>query len=119
MHITVLMYIFVTPFGIQKRSRHIQIFISADDVAWPQATDEQHHPFAFQPGPVFGDEGIHAKVHQSFWDKLHDETTAAFAEGKYYEGLKNAVTETGLELKKYFPVSGENYNELPNEITFS
>ena len=68
---------------------------------------------------IIGDEGIHAKVHQSFWDKLHDETTAAFAEGKYYEGLKNAVTETGLELKKYFPVSGENYNELPNEITFS
>ena len=42
-----------------------------------------------------------------------------FAKGKYYEGLKSAILETGIELKKYFPISGENPNELPNEISFS
>ena len=68
---------------------------------------------------IIGDEGIHKKVHQSFWDRLHDKTTADFANGKFYEGLKNAVLETGAELKKYFPITGENPNELPNEITFS
>lgn len=68
---------------------------------------------------IIGDEGIHKKVQQSFWDALHDEATALFAKGEYYEGLKNAVLKTGLELKKHFPFSGENHNELPDEITFS
>lgn len=68
---------------------------------------------------IIGDEGIHEKVHQSFWDRLHDKTTAEFSKGNYYDGLKNAILETGMELKKYFPVEGENINELPNEITFS
>lgn len=68
---------------------------------------------------IIGDEGIHAKVHQSFWNKLHDEITTAFSEGKYFDGLKKAILETGVELKKYFPIMGENPNELPNEITFS
>lgn len=68
---------------------------------------------------IIGDEGIHEKVHQNFWDKMHDQITREFAKGNYHDSLKNAVLETGLELKKYFPISGENPNELPNEITFS
>lgn len=68
---------------------------------------------------IIGDEGIHEKVHQHFWDQIHDEVTRAFSQKKFFEGLKNAVLETGFELKKHFPVKGENPNELPNEITFS
>lgn len=68
---------------------------------------------------IIGDAGIHAKVHQDFWDRLHDKITQEFVKGNYFEGLKNAVLETGLELKKHFPIMGKNPNELPNEITFS
>lgn len=68
---------------------------------------------------IIGDSGIHAKVHQNFWDQMHDRITADFAKGNYHDGLKKAVLETGLELKNHFPISGENTNELPNEITFS
>ncbi len=68
---------------------------------------------------IIGDEGIHKKVRQNFWDQLHDKTTSAFGENLFYDGLKNAVLETGQELKKHFPFSGENPNELPDEITFS
>ncbi len=68
---------------------------------------------------IIGDEGIHEKVHQIYWDNLHDHITAEFALGNYYEALKNAILETGLELKKHFPVEGENINELPNDLTFS
>jgi uncharacterized membrane protein len=68
---------------------------------------------------IIGDTGIHEKVHQSYWDHLHDYITSEFAKGNYYKALKSAILETGLELKKHFPVTGENYNELPNEITFS
>lgn len=68
---------------------------------------------------IIGDQGIHQKVHQSFWDKMHDEVTKEFSKGNFHDGLKKAVLETGIELKKYFPIVGENPNELSNEITFS
>ena len=68
---------------------------------------------------IIGDKGIHEKVQQKFWNDLHDKITQAFSEKKYFEGLHNAILETGYELKKFFPIEGENPNELPNEITFS
>lgn len=78
-----------------------------------------HVNFDQQYLTIIGDAGIHRKVQQEFWDALHDRTTRHFARGEYFMGLKKAVLETGLELKKHFPVTGENYNELSNEITFS
>ncbi|MFP3593033.1 TPM domain-containing protein [Chryseobacterium sp. SIMBA_038] len=68
---------------------------------------------------IIGDVGIHDKVYQSFWDHLHDYITSEFAKGNYHKALKSAILETGLELKKHFPVKGENPNQLSNEITFS
>lgn len=68
---------------------------------------------------IIGDTGIHDKVYQSFWDHLHDYITSEFAKGNYYKALQSAILETGIELKKHFPVRGENPNQLPNEITFS
>ena len=68
---------------------------------------------------IIGDKGIHEKVQQKFWNDLHDKITKAFSEGNYFEGLRDAILETGLELKNFFPINGENPNELPNEITFS
>ena len=68
---------------------------------------------------IIGDEGIHQKVCQSFWDKIHSEVITQFVQGKYFFGLKEAIFKTGKELKRYFPVKEENPNELPDEITFS
>lgn len=68
---------------------------------------------------IIGDTGIHEKVRQSYWDHLHDYITSEFAKENYYKALKSAILETGLELKKHFPVTGENPNQLSNEITFS
>lgn len=68
---------------------------------------------------IIGDEGIHQKVYQSFWDEIHSEVITQFVQGKYFFGLKEAIFKTGIELKKYFPIKEENPNELPDEITFS
>lgn len=68
---------------------------------------------------IIGDIGIHEKVKQSYWDQLHDYITGEFAKGNYYKALESAILKTGLELKKHFPVTGENPNQLSNEITFS
>lgn len=69
---------------------------------------------------IIGDEGIHQKVCQHFWNKIHNEIITNFGRGNYFKGIKDAILKTGIELKKYFPVEGDdNPNELPNEITFS
>lgn len=68
---------------------------------------------------VIGDKGIHQKVRQQFWDDIHDEMTQGFIQQIYFETIKKAILKTGVELKKYFPIKGENPNELSNEITFS
>ena len=68
---------------------------------------------------IIGDKGIHEKVCQSFWDKIHAEMVADFAKGDYLQGLKYGILATGIELKKYFPVSEENPTELPDDITLS
>ena len=68
---------------------------------------------------IIGDSGIHEKVKQSFWDRIHDKATSEFSQGRLLEGLKYAILDTGVELKKHFPIQGENKNELPDEITFS
>ena len=78
-----------------------------------------HVNFEQQYLTIIGDEGIHKKVKQSFWDKMHDEITTSFSKGKYFDGLKKAILETGIDLKNHFPIVGENPNELSNEITFS
>ena len=61
---------------------------------------------------IIGDKGIHEKVKQKFWNDLHDKITKAFSEGNYFEGLRDAILETGLELKNFFPINGENPNEI-------
>ena len=78
-----------------------------------------HVNFERQYLTIIGDEGIHKKVHQSFWDRMHDRITEEFSKKNYFGGLRDAVLDTGVELKKYFPIMGENPNELPNELTFS
>ena len=68
---------------------------------------------------IIGDEGINNCVHQNFWDVMHDYITSEFAKGNFHKALKSSVLKTGIELKKHFPIKGENPNELSNEITFS
>lgn len=68
---------------------------------------------------IIGDEGIHTKVSQYFWDLLHDEITTEFVQGQYFKAIYDGIMKTGKELKKHFPVKGNNTNELSNEITFS
>lgn len=68
---------------------------------------------------IIGDKGIHDKVCQNFWDKVYGDIIKEFKEGNFYEGLKNGILATGIELKKYFPAADNNPNELSDDITFS
>ncbi len=67
---------------------------------------------------VLGDEGIHKKVPDDFWEKLKRSMLIYFSEGQFAEGLIDAITKVGLHLKKYFPQYQGNTNELPDDISF-
>ncbi len=66
---------------------------------------------------VVGDEGIHQKVGQEFWDRLVAAMAGDFREGKFNEGLIRGIGECGRLLAEHFPHQGErDVNELPDDI---
>jgi len=68
---------------------------------------------------VVGDEGIHAKVGQEFWDGLVAAMSGDFREGKFNEGLTRGIGECGRMLAQHFPYdAGTDVNELPDEIDY-
>ena len=68
---------------------------------------------------VIGGSGIHEKVSEGFWAEARDAARARFAEGKFTEGIVEAVTSLGDALAKHFPKveREENPNELPDEVS--
>ncbi|MBO5920299.1 MAG: TPM domain-containing protein [Bacteroidales bacterium] len=67
---------------------------------------------------IIGDAGINAVVPDNFWDGIKEQMQASFAEGNYVQGLVNAIRESGVSLKKYFPYQSDDINEQPDEISF-
>ena len=66
---------------------------------------------------IIGDKGINERVPEHFWEDIKDTMATRFREGKYTEGLKEAVMSVGLKLKDYFPYSNDDINEQPDEIS--
>ena len=67
---------------------------------------------------VIGDVGIHAKVHQAFWDSTRNIMAEHFAREEHVQGLTKAVLEVGVQLKAYFPREDDDENELSDEPVF-
>jgi uncharacterized membrane protein len=68
---------------------------------------------------VLGDEGIHAKVGQEFWDCLAGRMSGHFRKGEFTEGLVAAIDEAGRQLAAHFPCDPTiDINELADEVDF-
>ena len=67
---------------------------------------------------VVGDSAIHKNVPEGFWHSVRDRMLAQFKEEKFTEGLCEGIALTGKELKKFFPHTASDKNELSNEVTF-
>lgn len=68
---------------------------------------------------VFGDEGIHRKVGNEYWNKVVEEMLASFNTNNYAEGISNCVIQIGEALRTHFPFDRDtDRNELPDEIVF-
>ncbi len=67
---------------------------------------------------IIGDQGIHEKVKQDFWDKTARILSDYFSRKQYAEGIIQVIDEIGKRLKKYFPYQQDDQNELPDEISY-
>lgn len=68
---------------------------------------------------IYGDEGIHQKVGQAYWDKEVQQLLQRFDKNNYAEGIKEIVLDIGEALTTHFPYNKKtDRNELSNEIIF-
>lgn len=68
---------------------------------------------------IIGDTAIHTVVTESFWDAVRNKMLNHFRESNFTEGLVEAISDTGKQLKKHFPYQTDDVNELSDEISFN
>jgi uncharacterized membrane protein len=66
---------------------------------------------------VIGDEGIHARVGQEYWERLVSSAAARFREGHACAGLVAAVREVGATLEAHFPPEPDDRDELSDAVS--
>ncbi len=68
---------------------------------------------------ILGDQGIHARVGQAFWDGAAEAVSARFRAGDMTGALVDGIERIGAQLASHFPHQGErDVNELPDEPDF-
>ena len=65
---------------------------------------------------VIGDQGVHQKCGQQFWQHITEEMTPLLKAGKFTEAVVYAVREVGTALAKEFPSLPDDKNEIPNRV---
>jgi uncharacterized membrane protein len=68
---------------------------------------------------VLGDEGIHQKVGQKYWEEEVNKMMVCFQQAKLADGLVQCISDIGQALYQHFPYNSDtDKNELPDEIVF-
>lgn len=66
---------------------------------------------------IVGDQGINQKVGEDFWMEVKDLVVERFKQGLYEKGIIQGIEKTAEKLSQFFPIEGEDKDELPNNIT--
>jgi uncharacterized membrane protein len=68
---------------------------------------------------ILGDEGIHHKVGQAYWEKEVTKMISEFKSEHIVEGICQVVYDIGEALQQHFPFErSTDKNELPDDIVF-
>jgi uncharacterized membrane protein len=67
---------------------------------------------------IWADKGINAVVPEGYWESTIDLMRSYMKVGQYAEGVIKGIHMIGVKLKVYFPIQGDDVNELSNEISF-
>lgn len=65
---------------------------------------------------VIGDEGVHKKCGDEFWQDLVEKMREHFVREEFTDALVEAIESAGQLLARYFPKSADRGNELPDNI---
>jgi uncharacterized membrane protein len=68
---------------------------------------------------IWGDQGIHEKVGQSFWEDEVKLLISYFKKEDYETGISEVTLQIGQKLKEYFPYQKGDINELSNTISYN
>jgi len=88
------------------------------------ATEERNGTLVYiavkdRQAAVLGDEGIHKKVGQKYWEEEVNKMMLLFKEKNLAHGLVQCITDIGEVLHQHFPYNREtDKNELPDDIVF-
>jgi uncharacterized membrane protein len=69
------------------------------------------HKFA-----VVGDEGIHRRCGEGYWQLVVDLMREHFRNERFSEAIVDAIHEIGRVLAEHFPKTADGPNELPDEV---
>ena len=68
---------------------------------------------------IFGDEGIHSKLGNDYWNAEVKKMISKFNREDYADGITEVVTDIGEALTQLFPYNNDtDKNELPDDIVF-
>lgn len=67
---------------------------------------------------IWGDEGIHQKLGQAFWNNKVSTILEDFKKENFTKGICNMIAEVGDALKTNFPYASDDKNELDDNIVF-
>ncbi len=88
-----------------------------------QATEERNGVLVYvaikdQQLAVFGDEGIHRKVGNEYWNTEVKKMLGEFNRDNYAKGIADVVEDIGQALQHFFPYTDTDKNELSDDIQF-
>lgn len=69
---------------------------------------------------ILGDQGIHEKVGQAFWEQVRDAMIPFLEKEDWLSALSSGISQAGKALATHFPHAGSaDINELSDEISHS
>ncbi len=66
---------------------------------------------------IIGDQGIDKVVPANFWEDTKEQMSLLFKEGRFTDGVCNAIKSAGGHLAAHFPYQRGDVNELSNDIS--
>ncbi len=67
---------------------------------------------------VLGDEQLHQRVGEAFWNDIRDLMAGHFREDRFVEGMEGGIALVGEKLRDHFPHRDDDVNELPDDISY-
>lgn len=66
---------------------------------------------------IVGDEGIHGRVGDTYWEAVRDLMVAKLGEGRALDAVLSGVAEVGRVLAEHFPRRPDDRNQLSDQVS--